>query len=191
MCQPRFHHTGRSSTWRGYLHTTEICIGVPWHQQMHAGCAGCVADSGTWSSASCTGCVLLWCSPLRDVWHGLVAESNRHNQECNSTVTKYLHLSLSLSFFVSVSLCCFDAFPWEQWDRAGRCCCPWWRKNQTEQRGSCAGRFSVILCFARQSTLREFKARFHLCTHVTLYKQINAAHSYSEEYDNACSKAGL
>lgn len=41
-----------------------------------------------------------------------------------------LFFPLCISCFC-LSGCCFEVFPWEQWSRAGRCCCPWCRNSQT------------------------------------------------------------
>lgn len=53
-------------------------------------------------------------------------------EECKVIRAKYHSLvpPLYISCFC-LSGCCFEAFPWEQWSRAGRCCCPWCRNSQT------------------------------------------------------------
>lgn len=112
-------------------------------------------------------------------------ESNRDNQECNGTVTKYLWdvLSSFLSLSLSVSVCLSAALM------------RFHENSETEQVGVVApgvgtaklNREEAVLedfcylCFSSQSTVSEFKAKLYLCTHVALhmYKQINTAHSYS------------
>lgn len=53
-------------------------------------------------------------------------------EECKGITARYHSLvsPLYISCFC-LSGCCFEAFPWEQWSRAGRCCCPWCRNSQT------------------------------------------------------------
>lgn len=93
-------------------------------------------------------------------------KKHRDNKECNNTVTKHLRLVFPPSLGFCLSFSSFDAFPWEQWDRAGRCCCPWCRNNQTEQRG-------FLLCLSSPST-----PRLYLCPHVTLQTD-NTAHNFT------------
>lgn len=90
-------------------------------------------------------------------------KSNKDNQESNSIVTKYYRLiffCLSSSFCLSFS--CFDAFPWEQQDRAGRCCCPWCRNSQTEQDEDAVLEDFCYLRLSSLSTARQFKTHAHV-----------------------------
>lgn len=96
-------------------------------------CAGWVANSGAWSFNLPKNGTDTPCSTL-----GFGSERRGKRcatglEECKGITAKY-H---SLVFFPPPHLlllsacCCFEAFPWEQWSGAGRCCCPWCRNSQT------------------------------------------------------------
>lgn len=175
MCQPCFHH---KLNMEEYLQTTEICMGVPWNRQKCAVCAGWVGDLGALSFTTAQ-------QHLHSVFHfGLHLQQKvkemcdracchrREKQQGQSRVQQYSNKVslacfspplLSLSFCLSFS--CFDAFPWEQRDGAGRCCCPWCRNNRTEQRGSSAGRFLLSMSLQpKHCKAIQGKALFvHIC----------------------------
>lgn len=176
MCQTCFHHMGKtqhggipSNHWNMYRRTPRLKMcSLCWLSRW----LGRLEFQHSATAPTC--CVPLWSSPPTEGGKRCVTgltvtaeKSNRDNQECNSIITKYLRLvffPLSLGFRLSFSS--FDAFPWEQRDRAGRCCCPWCSNNQTEQRGSSAGRFllSVSLQPKHCKSIQGFKAAFvHTC----------------------------
>lgn len=91
-------------------------------------CAAWAAGSGAWSfnlpKTAPTHRVPLWASARRggerNVWQGKKYRS-------------LVFFPLRISCFC-LSGCSFEVFPWEQWSRAGRCCCPWCRNSQTWMR---------------------------------------------------------
>lgn len=167
-----------------YHQTTEICIGVPWNRQKCAVCAGWVGDLGALNLNTAQ-------QHLHTLFHfGLHLQQKgkemcdraychcREKQQGQSRVQQYgnkvsqaCFFPLSLGFCLSFSS--FDAFPWEQRDRAGRCCCLWCRNNQTEQRGSSAGRFLLSVSL-QPKHCKAIQGKVYLFTHVGLhmYKQI-------------------
>lgn len=63
--------------------------------------------------------LLFWEWGERNMWQG---------KKYHSFVLFFQPLHISC---FCLSACCFEVFPWEQWSRAGRCCCPWCRNSQT------------------------------------------------------------
>lgn len=156
-----------------YLQITEICMDVPWKWQKCAVCAVWVGDLGALNFNTVQEHLhtlfRFGLHPLtegeRDVWRGLLShrrekqQGQSGEQQYSNKVSQAYFSCLSSSFCLSFS--CFDAFPWEQQDRAGRCCCPWCRNNQTEQDEDAVLEDFCYLRLSSLSTARQFKTHAH------------------------------
>lgn len=183
MCQPCFHHPAKSqhggipsNHWNMYRRTlkpTNVCS-LCWL----SGWLGCLEFQHLHA-------VFQFGLHLHPKGRDICDRTYCHSQEKKQGQARVQHYSNKVTqtcFFPSLSRFClslssFDAFPWEQRDRAGRCCCPWCRNNLTEQKKKLCWKIFVIWVSPAQAL--QGNAMLYLNTRVALHMYKVQTHKLS------------